>query len=85
MNKLLIYIITINIVSFLSMGLDKYKAKNNHWRISEKFLILLAVIGGGIGSLLGMIIFHHKTKKLLFQIIIPLSILLIIIVFIKIK
>ena len=55
------------------MGIDKFFAIKKHWRISEKALIISALIGGGIGSLLGMLTFRHKTKKLLFKIIIPLS------------
>ena len=74
MNKIVLLIIIFNIVTFLMMGIDKYFAIKKHWRISEKTLLLSSVIGGGIGSLLGMITFHHKTKKLLFEIIVPISI-----------
>lgn len=44
------------------MGLDKYRAKHQKWRISEKMLFSIALMGGSFGSLIGMIIFHHKTK-----------------------
>lgn len=74
MNNIIILIVIINIISFLLMGIDKFFAIKNHWRISEKTLLLSALLGGGIGSLLGMLTFRHKTKKLLFKIIIPLSI-----------
>ena len=45
------------------MGLDKFKAKRGAYRISEKALFIIALIGGSIGSIIGMYKFHHKTKK----------------------
>ena len=56
------YLIFINIVGLLSMYLDKYFAKNNMYRISEKNLFFIAIIGGSIGSIIGMYQFRHKTK-----------------------
>ena len=56
------YLIFINIVGLLSMYLDKYFAKNNMYRISEKNLFFIAIIGGSIGSTIGMYQFRHKTK-----------------------
>jgi uncharacterized membrane protein YsdA (DUF1294 family) len=44
------------------MGLDKHKAQKRQWRIPESTLFVLALIGGSIGSILGMRIFHHKTR-----------------------
>lgn len=76
MNKLIYYLIIINIVSFLLFGLDKYLAIKNKNRISEISLFFLMFIGGPIGSLLGMLIFHHKTRKIKFYIYVFLSILL---------
>lgn len=69
MRYLYYYLIIINILSFIIYGIDKFKAIVNKWRFSEKFLLLLALIGGGIGSLLGMLIFRHKTHKVYFFII----------------
>lgn len=63
---LLTYFILVNALSFLLMGTDKYKARNNKWRIKESTLFLSSVIGGSLGSLLGMFFFHHKTKHLKF-------------------
>ena len=60
-NALLYYLIVINVVTFLVYGIDKWKAKQGSWRISEATLLILAVIGGSIGALLGMKIWHHKT------------------------
>ena len=56
------YLIFINIVGLLSMYLDKYFAKNNMYRISEKNLFFIGIIGGSIGSIIGMYQFRHKTK-----------------------
>ena len=56
------YLIFINIVGLLSMYLDKYFAKNNMYRISEQNLFFIAIIGGSIGSIIGMYQFRHKTK-----------------------
>ena len=68
----IIYLIAINIITFLAMGLDKWKAKRGSWRIQESALFTLVLFGGGIGGILGMIVFHHKTKKPKFQIGFPL-------------
>ena len=73
-----IYLIIINIISFILYGLDKYKAIHNKWRIPEMILISISFLGGGIGSILGMITFRHKTKKLSFKILNTLSLLVII-------
>jgi len=60
-EALLYYLIFINVVTFLVYGIDKWKAKQGSWRISEATLLILAAIGGSIGALLGMKIWHHKT------------------------
>ena len=73
-----IYLFSINTISFILMGIDKYCAIKNKWRISEATLLTLSLVGGALGSLLGMMLFHHKTKKLKFQILIPISILILI-------
>lgn len=59
---LIIYFIIMNLIGFFAMYLDKYKAKKHLWRIPEATLFLIAIIGGSIGSILGMRIFHHKTR-----------------------
>ncbi|MCR5712326.1 MAG: DUF1294 domain-containing protein [Prevotella sp.] len=66
-NALLYYLIVINVVTFLVYGFDKWKAKQGSWRISEATLLILAVIGGSIGALLGMKIWHHKTMHKMFK------------------
>ncbi|WP_194192363.1 DUF1294 domain-containing protein [Clostridium chrysemydis] len=71
-----LYLVIINIVGFLSMYIDKRKAKKHKFRISENTLMLIALIGGSVGSLIGMNIFRHKTKHIKFSIGIPLILLL---------
>jgi len=56
------YIVMINLVAFALMGIDKYKAKKKAWRIPEATLFLFAIFGGSLGSTLGMLTFHHKTR-----------------------
>ncbi len=62
-----IYLAVINIIGFLAMGIDKLKAKAKAWRIPEKTLLTIAVLGGAIGVWLGMELFRHKTKHLHFK------------------
>ena len=71
-EKIIIYLIAINIIAFLAMGIDKWKAKRNAWRIPEQTLLSLVVLGGGIGGIAGMYTFRHKTKKPRFFIGFPL-------------
>lgn len=76
-----IYFILINLISFVMYCIDKKRAKNHKWRISENALILSCVFGGSIGGLLGMKIFHHKTKHKKFTIGVPVILILQIILF----
>lgn len=57
----LIYLLAINIIGFLSMAIDKFKAKHSMWRIPEKTLLVIPLLGGSVGSLIGMYTFRHKT------------------------
>ena len=75
-EALLYYLIVINIVTFLVYGIDKVKAKQGSWRISEVSLLILAVIGGCIGALLGMKIWHHKTMHKKFKFGLPLILII---------
>lgn len=75
-NLIYIYFIIINIIGFYFMYIDKRKAIKNEWRISESTLISIAIIGGSLGSLLGIYTFRHKTKHPKFTIGIPFIILL---------
>jgi uncharacterized membrane protein YsdA (DUF1294 family) len=69
---LLIYLLVINVVGFLLMGIDKLRAKKQVWRVPEKTLFLMALIGGSIGTNVGMYVFRHKTKHWYFVIGMPL-------------
>ena len=88
-SNFLIYLLVINIVGFVYMGIDKWKAKRNSWRIPEKTLFLVTLLGGGIGTNIGMYYFRHKTKKMEFIIGFPtitiLEIVLIIYVIVKFR
>lgn len=59
---IIIYAVIINIIGLFSMLIDKRRAIKNKWRIPEKTLFLIAVIGGSVGSIAGMRLFRHKTK-----------------------
>jgi uncharacterized membrane protein YsdA (DUF1294 family) len=75
MKTELYYLIAINIVTFIVYGIDKVKAMKGKWRISEATLLILAAIGGSIGALLGMKIWHHKTMHKKFKYGLPLILL----------
>lgn len=65
------YLIVLNLLAFLLMGLDKAKARRHRWRIPEKTLFLSAILGGSIGAIAGMQLFRHKTKHASFRIGMP--------------
>jgi len=70
------YLLIINIITFIIYEIDKYKSIKHKYRISEKTLIILAILGGSVGAFIGMIVFHHKTKKKKFIITIPIILLI---------
>lgn len=70
------YLLLANVVTFITYGIDKYKAKKGKWRISEATLLLMAVFGGSIGAWLGMKAFHHKTMHKKFYIGVPAIVIL---------
>ena len=59
---LLVWLAVINLLTFIVYGADKRRARKGKWRVPEKTLFLLPLLGGSIGALLGMWVFHHKTK-----------------------
>jgi len=65
----IVYLISVNLVSFFFCFLDKWKAVHKRWRISEFFLLLLSFVGGCFGMALGMRVFHHKTRKFKFYLV----------------
>ncbi|MCR4993426.1 MAG: DUF1294 domain-containing protein [Lachnospiraceae bacterium] len=70
------YLVVMNIVGIAVMGIDKSKAKRGAWRIKEATLFGISIIGGSIGTLLGMYMFRHKTKHIYFVIGMPLILIL---------
>ena len=84
-KNIVIYFIVINIVTFFTMWYDKHEAKIGHWRISEKALFILCIIGGSIGGNIGMYVFHHKTKKWYFKFGFPIILIIQIILLIYLK
>ncbi len=71
MRILMYYLIAVNVAAWIMYGLDKWKARSGKWRISERTLLIVALIGGSVGALTGMLMFRHKTKKPKFVIGIP--------------
>ena len=72
----LIYLAVINVVTFFMYGIDKWKAKKSKWRIREAALLGLAVLGGSIGTWLGMQVWHHKTQHKKFKYGVPAIIII---------
>ena len=70
------YLALIKAITFAVYGADKRRARKDRWRVPERTLFLLAVLGGSLGALLGMHVFHHKTKHWYFRLLIPLILLL---------
>lgn len=73
---MLILLAAMNIVAFIMYGIDKYKAKKSEWRIPESTLLWLAVLGGSVGALVGMKVWHHKTMHKKFYIGVPIILIL---------
>lgn len=72
---LLWYLAAVNLVTFTVYGVDKAKARRGAWRVPEKTLFLLPLLGGSVGALLGMLVFRHKTKHWYFVWGLPLILL----------
>ena len=67
LRLLLYYLLAANLLTFVIYGIDKQKARHNHWRVREASLLLLAALGGSIGALLAMRVFRHKTQHKKFR------------------
>lgn len=70
------YYAILNLLGFYSMAADKKKAKKHEWRTPEKTLLLIAFLGGALGSFIGMQMMRHKTKHAQFVILVPLFLIL---------
>lgn len=75
-----LHVVIMNIIGVMMMGIDKSRAKRHAWRIPEKTLFLISLLGGSVGSLAGMYLFRHKTKHMKFVIGMPLILLIQIVV-----
>lgn len=71
MRYLEYYLLIINIITWVAYGLDKGRAKSGKRRIRERTLLLLALAGGSLGALAGMLMFRHKTRKAKFVFSVP--------------
>ncbi len=75
MTALYVYLACANLLDFILMGADKSKAKRGAWRIPEATLLLVAILGGSVGGILGMLLFRHKTRHAAFALGLPLILL----------
>ena len=75
LKSFIILVLCINVISFIMYGIDKFFAKHDMYRISEKALLLSALFLGGIGASIGMYTFRHKTKKPMFTVGVPVLII----------
>ena len=66
---LYVYYGVLSIVTLILYGIDKHKAIRHEWRLSESTLLLPAALGGAYGALIGMLLFHHKTRKTIFWVV----------------
>ena len=72
----IIYILLINIVAIIITGYDKLCAQNRKWRVKERTLMLISMLGGSMGMYITMQLIRHKTRHLKFMLGIPLIIIL---------
>lgn len=85
MEYLAIYLVAINLITFIVYGVDKRAAIKGKFRVRVATLLGLAFIGGSLGALFAMYLFRHKTKKLQFTIFVPLMLVLHIVAVFMIK
>lgn len=64
---LALWVLFWSILDYILMGVDKWKAKRDRWRVPEKTFFLVALLGGSLGAILGMYAFHHKTRHWYFK------------------
>ena len=68
MSRMLwIYLAALNLLAFALFGIDKKRAREHAWRISEAALFVSALVGGSAGAVIGMYFWHHKTRKWYFR------------------
>lgn len=76
MKYILAYLLIVNLITFITFGIDKRKAIKNKWRIRESVLLTLGALGGCIGGLIAMQCFRHKTQKPVFKFGMPIILVL---------
>ena len=84
MEVFFFYLVGINILAFIIFNLDKWYAHTGGWRISERTLFIVCLAGGALGGYLGMKFAHHKTRKTLFSLGVPILGIVQILIVIKI-
>ena len=82
MESFILPLLAWNIVVMLIYGIDKFQAKTGGRRISERVLLTSAFLLGGWGAMFGMVTFNHKTSKMKFRILVPVSVVLTTVVFV---
>ena len=75
-SVVLFYLAGVNLAAFAAFGIDKRKAVRHRWRIPETTLLGLCLLGGALGGLAGMRLFHHKTRKARFFVGVPVMLAL---------
>lgn len=73
---ILFYLLAVNLLTFVTYGVDKWKARKNHWRVREASLLLLVALGGSVGALLAMYLFRHKTQHKKFRYGVPVILMI---------
>lgn len=76
MKLLFLLMLTWNVITFIIMGIDKFKAKHDKQRISEKNLLMCSLLMGAVGIGLGMMTFRHKTQKIKFKVLVPVTLII---------
>lgn len=71
MSPLFAWLAAVNVLAFVLFGLDKWFAVRGMWRISERTLFAVALLGASPGAMLGMAVFHHKTRHRAFTLGMP--------------
>ena len=76
MEYVVYYLLIVNVAAFFMYGIDKRKAIKEKWRIPERVLLGMAVMGGTVGSVFGMVVFRHKIRKWKFALGVPVIFIL---------
>lgn len=75
MEMLISYIVAINTITLFLFWIDKINARKSSWRVPERQLFMFGLLGGGVGGIVGMRLFKHKTKQPRFTVGMPLIML----------